>query len=218
VSADIAAVNIDKLREEIKALRNEIARLNGQTNWVCTCGGTDTEGQRENEEQARLLGQGAEREARLLGRIGELQGTLNAVIAANERATKQWQAAHPGKELVIPDQAKMVEWLLEELAKFDDPHRLHAHCVRHLTDLQVSHLFGERMTAVANDRDRLEAENAALKTALDHQMNYQRDLRADKDRLDWLMKQKHIRYPFAPHDDGKVLRQRIDAAMGEGNP
>jgi hypothetical protein len=34
----------------------------------------------------------------------------------------------------------------------------------------------------------LERENAALKTALDHQMNYQRELRADKDRLDWLDK------------------------------
>ena len=60
----------------------------------------------------------------------------------------------------------------------------------------------------------LERENAALKTALDHQMTYQRELRADRDRLDWLMTQKHIRYPFAPHDDGKVLRERIDAAMG----
>ena len=120
MSADIAAVNIDKLREEIKALRNEIARLNGQTNWVCKCGGTDVKGQRENEEQARLLGMSAEREARLLGRIGELQGTLNAVIAANERATKQWQAAHPGKELVIPDQAKMVEWLLEQHAAMQE--------------------------------------------------------------------------------------------------
>ena len=30
------------------ALRNEIARLNGQTNWVCKCGGTDCAGQREN--------------------------------------------------------------------------------------------------------------------------------------------------------------------------
>ena len=60
------------------------------------------------------------------------------------------------------------------------------------------------------------AQNAALKQALDAQADYQRDLRADRDRLDWLMTQKHIRYPFAPHDDGKVLRERIDAAMGEG--
>lgn len=50
----------------------------------------------------------------------------------------------------------------------------------------------------------LERENAAL--------------RADRDRLDWLMTQKHIRYPFAPHDDGKVLRERIDAAMKEAQP
>lgn len=41
MSADIASVTIDKLR-------NEIARLKGQTNWVCTCGGTDCEGRREN--------------------------------------------------------------------------------------------------------------------------------------------------------------------------
>lgn len=58
---------------EVGRLRNEIARLNNQTNWVCSCGGTDTKGQKENEEQARLLGKGAERETRLLGRIGELQ-------------------------------------------------------------------------------------------------------------------------------------------------
>jgi len=51
MSSDIAA-------NEIHKLRNEIARLNGQTNWVCKCGGTDCEGQRENaalrEDKARL--------------------------------------------------------------------------------------------------------------------------------------------------------------------
>ena len=41
MSSDIAA-------NEIYKLRNEIARLNGQTNWVCKCGGTDCEGQKEN--------------------------------------------------------------------------------------------------------------------------------------------------------------------------
>lgn len=30
------------------ALRNEIARLNNQTMWVCSCGGTDCAGQKEN--------------------------------------------------------------------------------------------------------------------------------------------------------------------------
>lgn len=32
----------------------------------------------------------------------------------------------------------------------------------------------------------LERENAALRLALDQQANYQRELRADRDRLDWL--------------------------------
>jgi hypothetical protein len=32
----------------------------------------------------------------------------------------------------------------------------------------------------------LERENAALRSALDQQANYQRELRADRDRLDWL--------------------------------
>jgi hypothetical protein len=32
----------------------------------------------------------------------------------------------------------------------------------------------------------LERENAALRAALDQQANYQRELRADRDRLDWL--------------------------------
>jgi hypothetical protein len=32
----------------------------------------------------------------------------------------------------------------------------------------------------------LERENAALRVALDQQANYQRELRADRDRLDWV--------------------------------
>ena len=31
-------------------MRNEIARMNGQTRWQCQCGGTDCEGRRENAE------------------------------------------------------------------------------------------------------------------------------------------------------------------------
>lgn len=36
------------LMKENTALRNEIARLNGQTMWVCTCGGTDCAGRKDN--------------------------------------------------------------------------------------------------------------------------------------------------------------------------
>ena len=52
------------LAAEVVELRNEIARLKNQTNWVCKCGGTDCEGQKEN---------------------ADLRNTLDAVIWADER-------------------------------------------------------------------------------------------------------------------------------------
>ena len=85
------------LAAEVVELRNEIARLNGQTNWVCSCGGTDCKGQQEN---------------------ADLRDTLDAVIEADGRAADLWRAAHTGKELVIPDRAKLVGWLLEQHAAF----------------------------------------------------------------------------------------------------
>lgn len=49
-----------------------------------------------------------------------------------------------------------------------DPHALHAHCLRTLTDGQIAHLFGERMTEVANRADKAEAELAAERARLDY--------------------------------------------------
>lgn len=54
MSADIAAYKIEELR-------NEIARLKNQTNWVCTCGGTDCEGQKENAALREALAIESER-------------------------------------------------------------------------------------------------------------------------------------------------------------
>ena len=62
-------------------------------------------------------------------------------------------------------EARLLAENAELRAKLNDPARLHAHCVRHLTDAQVAHLFGERMTEIQNSRDKLEAENAALRAA-----------------------------------------------------
>ena len=107
------------LAAEVVELRNEIARLKNQTNWVCTCGGTDCDGQREN---------------------AELNATLEAIIAADERAVQLWRAAHPDKELVIPDRGKLVKWLLEQNAE------LRAHAER-----------------VGQANDRLAIENAELR-------------------------------------------------------
>ena len=117
MSADIAAYEIDKLR-------NEIARLKGQTNWVCKCGGTDCEGQKENAALRQALadmptcrcGLSTDEQCALSVENADLRDTLDAVIAADERAVELWRAAHPGNELVIPDRAKLVGWLLEQLA------------------------------------------------------------------------------------------------------
>ncbi len=49
------------------------------------------------------------------------------------------------------------EWLA-------DPHTLHAHCLRTLTDGQIAHLFGERMTEIVNRADKAEAECVRLKS------------------------------------------------------
>lgn len=42
-------------------------------------------------------------------------------------------------------------------------------------------------------------------------------LRADKERLDWLIKSKNVRYPFFPADV-EIARERIDAARKEAQP
>ena len=55
----------------------------------------------------------------------DLRGTLDAVIAADGRAVDLWRAAHPGKDLVIPDRAKLVGWLLDQNAALrEDKERL----------------------------------------------------------------------------------------------
>lgn len=40
----------DAQNQEILRLRNELARANAHTNWVCKCGGTDSKGQKENAD------------------------------------------------------------------------------------------------------------------------------------------------------------------------
>lgn len=47
----------------------------------------------------------------------DLQATFDLRWKADMRAIKMWQAAHPGNELVWPDHADLVVWLLEQLEK-----------------------------------------------------------------------------------------------------
>lgn len=47
--------------------------------------------------------------------LRDLKATFDLRWDADMRAIKRWQAAHPGNELVWPDHADMVIWLLEQL-------------------------------------------------------------------------------------------------------
>lgn len=51
----------------------------------------------------------------------DLQRTFDLRWKADRRATKLWQEAHPGNDLVWPDHADMVVWLMEELDKWREP-------------------------------------------------------------------------------------------------
>jgi chromosome segregation ATPase len=58
------------------------------------------------------------------------------------------------------------EQLRAEVERFkgwlSEPQALHSHCLRTLNDAQIAHLFGERMTAIVNRAERVEAELAEL--------------------------------------------------------
>jgi len=59
---------------------------------------------------------------RLRGELADMQATFDLSYNANLRGIKLWQDANPGNELVWPDQAKLVEWLLGELAQAKREH------------------------------------------------------------------------------------------------
>lgn len=44
----------------------------------------------------------------------EYERLFNINWDADQRAIKRWQEAHPGNDLVWPDRADMVVWLLEQ--------------------------------------------------------------------------------------------------------
>jgi predicted RNase H-like nuclease (RuvC/YqgF family) len=88
------------------------------------------------------------------------------------------------------------EWLA-------DPHALHAHCLRTLTEGQIAHLFGERMTEIVNRVERAEAE-----------------LATERARLDWLRDNVEEIYSKDQHGivylSGDNIRAAIDAGIKEG--
>lgn len=48
-------------------------------------------------------------------RVAELEQTFNMRWEAQQHAIKRWQDAHPGNDLVWPDHADLIVWLLGEL-------------------------------------------------------------------------------------------------------
>jgi hypothetical protein len=52
----------------------------------------------------------------------DLQRTFDLQWEADQRAIKRWLEAHPGNDLVWPDRADVVVWLMEELAKVQSAH------------------------------------------------------------------------------------------------
>jgi hypothetical protein len=55
---------------------------------------------------------------RIADDIEEHRASFDLRWKADMRAIKRWQNAHPGKQLVWPDHADLVVWLLEQL----EPH------------------------------------------------------------------------------------------------
>jgi hypothetical protein len=77
------------------------------------------------------------------------------------------------------------EWLA-------DPHALHAHCLRTLTEGQIAHLFGELMTEIVNRAERAEAALAAerekvrmLRAALENLCDEQNGAPLETRRDEW---------------------------------
>lgn len=110
---------IQMLEHELMRARNEIARMNGQTRWQCSCGGTDCEGKRENEElRARFdrLRTALEERTDAYNIASEERDALRTKLhRANEAALRAMNAKVP----LIADNARLVAELAELHKQFD---------------------------------------------------------------------------------------------------
>lgn len=67
------------------------------------------------EEERAVLRAAANRLRKLDEDVQSQQTSFDLRWAADRRATDRWQAAHPGNDLVWPDHADLVVWLLSQL-------------------------------------------------------------------------------------------------------
>ena len=78
-----------------------------------------------NDLHERLAGVGGSlerpKDGGALAEVADLRASLSLRYEADMRAIRRWQAAHPGNDLVWPDHADLVVWLLGAADKARDP-------------------------------------------------------------------------------------------------
>jgi DNA repair exonuclease SbcCD ATPase subunit len=137
VSVEFLECVPNEVASVVSRLRAEVERLNDccdELHYIIDNGGYPS-----GKDYADMTARAEKAEAELAKRDSEyLRGT--AMVA---ESASVWQS-----------RAEKAE------AAFADPHTLHAHCLRTLTEGQIAHLFGERMTAIVNRAEKAEAELA----------------------------------------------------------
>lgn len=124
---------------------------------------------------------------------------------------------------------------IAELESFvKDPIRLHAHCVRTLTNAQVAHLFGERMTEIQNRCSALESQleshawtisPAMAQATIDAQAKRIAELEKDKQlfraalvRIAWMTMSKALSYDHAFRQCREIADKAIRVHDGDCEP
>ena len=113
------------------------------------------------------------------------------------------------RELIatMEEEGEMDAVRIAELKKYNAALR---DAINAMSPCKCQHTHGDAC-AMSSEIMALREERDALRAALDAQMKYQRDLRADRDRLDWLQTATYWPYPTL----GKNVRAAIDAARKE---
>ena len=108
-----------KLIAELQQARNEIARLNGQTQFICKCGGTKVELQQAREEiEIRTAAWSKENDI-----VVSLQSQLSQVLKDKEFAEieqRRWAEAHTDLQAAHDANCRIVAKLTEQLSEANE--------------------------------------------------------------------------------------------------
>ena len=72
-------------------------------------------------------------------------------LAAAETNLAKLYAQREDAQAEMSEMVKQLSDAWEEIERLKTPAVLHAHCVRYMTEAQIAHLFGERMTKIVNE-------------------------------------------------------------------